>query len=92
MIKKYNYFVGMRITVNHASSSENTDSQTKAVISRTRDSDFMKPNQEIKASSGINKTLPGYTFQPSGGYMSRGGFVEFIRGNTSHAEVSERLE
>ena len=32
MIKKYNYFAGLRITVNHASDSENSDTKTKSVI------------------------------------------------------------
>ena len=60
MIKKYNYFIGMRITTNNALVDPNTDSKTKSIIEKSRNSIFLKSTSISKASSGINKTLSGF--------------------------------
>jgi hypothetical protein len=62
MIKRYNYFVGMRITVNHANISPNTYHTSKAVIDSKRDAIFSKTTQAVRYDSGVNQTLPGYLY------------------------------
>ena len=80
MIKKYNYFAGLRITTNNAVMTNNRDSLSGQVLPEYRNYVFTNPNERIK-SYEVNQTLLGFQYSPVGGYLKQGGFVEFFKAN-----------
>ena len=74
--------MGLRITTLHAQTSPASASDPFAqVLTTKRDSLYTDPQAEV---SNVNRTLPGnFTYQETGGYEDKGGFVMFMPGNQS---------
>lgn len=91
LIGHKNYFAGMRITTFSAAHVELTDQSgySKKVLPTQRQKEF---DDIDPGMVGINKTLPPYTYSENGGYMDRGGFVKFIKANTTQKEATGILK
>jgi hypothetical protein len=78
VIKKYTYFMGMRVTTNNAQTTLNSDPSKIEVLPQYRTNVFNKPTDSfdpttINISSPINNS--DFQYQSSGGYRNQGGFV-----------------
>lgn len=77
MVGRFTYFAGLRVTVNDALMTTNSDPITQQVLPQYRSNLFTSHSDPPQVVS----QPPGYS--PTGGYLGLGGYSVFLRGNQS---------
>ena len=82
--------MGMRITTNNMQTTQNTDPKKLEVLPIYRSDVFINPFDSLNPYT-LNTTQmgPHVTYSPTGGYMNNGGFIKFIKGNTTLTEATQ---
>lgn len=80
--------MGMRITTNNMQVTQNTDPKKIEVLPVYRSDIFTTAFDSLNPAS-LNTTQmgPHVKYNSTGGYMNNGGFIKFIKGNTTLTEA-----
>ena len=87
MINKNTYFMGLRVTTNRAVRSKVREDDYE-VINLAKSNYFSWTDSKM---SNLNKTSFPYNYSEGGGYKNNGGFVMFIKGNTTLTEANKTV-
>lgn len=81
--------MGMRITTNNMQITQNTDPKKLEVLPNYRSDIFITAFDSLDPAS-LNKTQmgPHVQYNATGGYKNNGGFIKFIKGNTTLTEAA----